>query len=110
MIRSKILEIKFGCTQTNSLASWQPQLTTVFSPKSISNTGPIGWTPSVGANAPTPTNIVNPIANPETPVVYEVDVTASNGCHSQDFVYVYVDTSLRFYAFPAGYFFLHTVR
>lgn len=66
---------------------------------------PISWTPNTGANAPTPTNIVNPIAHPETPVIYNVDVTALNGCHSQDFVYVNVDTSLRFAAFPADTFF-----
>lgn len=52
---------------------------------------PIAWTPSVGPNAPTPTDIVNPVAHPETPVIYGVDVTAANGCHSQDFVYVNVD-------------------
>lgn len=188
----KNFEIKMGCTQANSLTTWQPNLSTVFSPKSVplgvvdgwvthrldfpydwdgssnlvidicfDNTGsptllnkkmqmtptafpsvyyskgntnqcgitgipatsvnrpnakfsicvtdvaglPIAWTPSVGANAPSPTNIINPVANPETPVIYEVDVTSTNGCHSKDFVYIYVDTSLRLYAFPIDTFF-----
>ncbi len=66
---------------------------------------PISWTPAVGPNAPVPSNIVNPTAYPESPVIYEVDVTAPNGCHSQDFVFVNVDTSLRFSAFPVDTFF-----
>ncbi len=66
---------------------------------------PISWTPATGANAPVPANIVNPVAHPQTPVIYRVDVTAQNGCHSQDFVYVNVDTSVRFYAFPNDTFF-----
>ncbi len=66
---------------------------------------PIAWTPASGPNAPTPTNIVNPVAHPVTPVIYTVDVTALNGCHSQDFVYVNVDTALRFSAFPNDTFF-----
>ncbi len=188
----KNFEIKMGCTQANSLTTWQPNLVTVFVPKSVplgvvdgwvthrldfpydwdgssnlvvdvcfDNTGsptvlnkkmqmtptafpsvyyskgstsqcgitgvpssstnrpnarfnicvtdvaglPIAWIPSVGPNAPTPTDIVNPVAHPETPVIYGVDVTAANGCHSQDFVYVNVDTSIRFYAFPVDTFF-----
>jgi len=188
----KNFEIKMACTQANSLTTWQPNLVTVFSPKSVplgvvdgwvthrldfpydwdgssnlvvdicfDNTGsptvlnkkmqmtptafpsvyyskgstnqcgitgvpqtsvnrpnarfnicvtdvaglPISWTPGVGVNAPNPTNIVNPIAYPQTPVIYGVDVTAVNGCHSQDFVYVNVDTSVRLYAYPADTFF-----
>ncbi len=66
---------------------------------------PISWTPSTGPNAPTPTNIINPVAHPETPTVYTVDITAANGCHSQDFVYVTTDTSVRVDAHPDDIFF-----
>jgi len=52
---------------------------------------PIAWTPSTGTNAPVPNNTINPIANPVSPQIYSVDVTAANGCHTQDFVYVYVN-------------------
>lgn len=187
-------EIKLGCTQASALSSWQPNLTTVFTPKSISmgpttNTGwkvhtfdvpynwdgtsnlvvdvcfnnttggalnakmrmtptafnsvyfskanssqcgitgtpatsvnrpntqfnmcvsdvsgmPIVWTPSSGPNAPIPAvNVDTTNAYPQIPVIYSVDVTAPNGCISTDFVYVNVDTSLRFYAFPVDTFF-----
>ncbi len=192
----KNFEIKMACTQATSLTTWQPNLVTVFVPKSVplgivdgwvthrldfpydwdgssnlvvdvcfDNTGsptvlnkkmqmtptsfssvyyskgntsqcgvtgvptssvnrpnakfnicvtdvaglPILWTPSVGPNAPTPVDIVNPVAHPESPVIYGVDVTAANGCHSQDFVYINVDTSVRFYAFPIDTFFCNPV-
>lgn len=70
---------------------------------------PISWTPATGANAPTPANVVNPVARPQTPVVYGVDVTAANGCHTNDFVYVNVDTSVRLYAYPTDTFFCSPV-
>lgn len=194
----KSFEIKVGCTQATSLTSWQPNLTTVFTPKNIPNNGPIGWrtfaldvpynwdgtsnlvvdicfynppggpvalnnkmqmtptafnsvyyskgntsqcgntgtpsssmnrpnvqfnicitdvsnlpiawTPSTGPNAPSPANnVVSTVANPESPQIYLVDVTALNGCHSEDFVYVYVDTSVRMYAFPYDTFFCNPV-
>ncbi|MBP6730572.1 MAG: gliding motility-associated C-terminal domain-containing protein, partial [Chitinophagales bacterium] len=70
---------------------------------------PISWTPATGANAPNPTNIVNPVANPQTPQVYGVDVTSANGCHTNDFVFVNVDTSVRLYAYPADTFFCSPV-
>lgn len=189
----KNFEIKLGCTQVNDLSNWQPNLSTVFSPKNVpmptvagwvthkldapydwdgssnlvvdicfnnppssppmlnkkmqctptafnsvyysrgstsqcGNTGspltsvnrpnvrfnvcvtdvtglPIAWTPASGPNAPAPTTIVNPIAHPESPVIYGVEVTAANGCKSNDFVYVSVDTSVRLYAYPADTFF-----
>ncbi len=66
---------------------------------------PISWTPATGTEAPVPTNIVNPVAYPQNPVIYRVDVTALNGCHTQDFIYVNVDTSARFAAFPNDTFF-----
>jgi len=65
---------------------------------------PISWTPATGPNAPAPANIVNPIAHPETPVIYNVDVTDLNGCKSSDYVYVSVDTSVRMNAFPPDTF------
>jgi len=185
-------EIKLGCTQVNALNGWQPNLTTVFTPKSVNigavtgwkthvfdvpynwdgtsnlvvdvcfnnatggtlnnkmrmtpttfnsvyfskanssqcgitgtpatsvnrpNTQfnmcvsdvsgmPIVWTPTTGPNAPIPAvNVDTTSAFPIVPVIYSVDVTAPNGCVSQDFVYVNVDTSLRFFAFPADTFF-----
>lgn len=187
----KNFEIKMGCTQATSLTNWQPNLVTVFSPKSVplgvvdgwvthrldfpydwdgssnlvidvcfDNTGsptllnkkmqmtptafpsvyyskgntsqcgitgtptssvnrpnirfnicvtdvsglPISWMPATGPNAPTPTDTANTTAHPVTPVIYQVDVTANNGCHSNDFVYVSVDTSVRLYAFPEDTF------
>ncbi|MCW5908051.1 MAG: gliding motility-associated C-terminal domain-containing protein [Chitinophagales bacterium] len=69
------------------------------------STLPISWTPATGPNAPVPTNTVNPVAHPVTPVIYHVDVTAPNSCVSSDYVFVNVDTSLRFYAFPNDTFF-----
>ncbi len=70
---------------------------------------PISWTPATGATAPNPSNIVNPVANPKTPQVYGVDVTSANGCHTNDFVFVNVDTSVRLYAYPADTFFCSPV-
>lgn len=190
----KNFEIKLGCTSATSLSTWQPNLVTVFTPKSIAmgpttNTGwkthtfdfpynwdgvsnlvidicfnnptgsvlnakmqmtptsfnsvyfskgntsqcgttgtptvsvnrpntqfnmcitdvsgmPIVWTPGTGPNAPNPAvNSTNPIANPVTPVIYYADVTAPNGCVSTNYKLVNVDTSLRFFAFPADTFF-----
>ncbi|MCX6197898.1 MAG: gliding motility-associated C-terminal domain-containing protein [Bacteroidetes bacterium] len=66
---------------------------------------PISWTPNSGVNAAVPSTIHNPVSHPETPVIYHVDVTAANGCHTQDFVYVDVDTSVQFHAFPDDTFF-----
>lgn len=188
----KNFEIKMGCTQATSLTNWQPNLSTVFTPKNVplgitsgwithaldfpydwdgssnlvidvcsynppggpamlnkkmqgtptafpsvyyskgstsqcGNTGmpsssvnrpnalfsmcqtdvsglPIAWTPSTGLNAPIPPDSISPVAYPVSPVRYEVDVTSPNGCHSQDFVYVNVDTSIRLNAYPADTF------
>ena len=65
---------------------------------------PVTWTPNSGPNAALPSNILTPTAHPEVPGVYTVDVTAQNGCHTQDFVYVGVDTSLLVHAFPKDTF------
>ncbi len=188
----KNFEIKMGCTQATSLTDWQPNLSTVFTPKSVplgttsgwithaldfpydwdgtsnlvvdvcfynppggspmlnkkmqgtptafpsvyysSGTGsqcgitgtpassvnrpnalftvcvrdltglPIAWTPASGANAPSPTNIANPVAHPYTPVRYVANVTSPDGCISTDFVYVNVDTSVQLYAYPVDTF------
>lgn len=66
---------------------------------------PVSWTPASGPNTAIPPNIISPISLPQTPVIYNVDVTAPNGCVSSDYVYVNVDTSLRFFAFPVDTFF-----
>ncbi len=67
---------------------------------------PIVWTPTSGTNAPIPAvNVDTTRAYPQVPLIYSVDVTAPNGCISTDFVYVNVDTSLRFNAFPVDTFF-----
>jgi gliding motility-associated-like protein len=83
----------------------RPNIQFTMCVEDISNL-PITWTPSTGPNAPLPaTNSVNPVAHPVTPTLYEVDVTSPNGCVSSDYVFVNVDTSLRFYAFPDDTFF-----
>lgn len=66
---------------------------------------PISWTPASGPNAVVPANTVSPVSTPQSPVVYHVDVTDTNGCVSSDFVYVQVDTNLRFSASPNDTFF-----
>lgn len=92
-----------GNTGTPSASVNRPNTKFDMCVEDVSNL-PISWTPSSGANAPTPTNITNPIAHPVSPVIYHVDVTATNGCVSTDYVFVNVDTSLRFYAFPKDTF------
>jgi gliding motility-associated-like protein len=66
---------------------------------------PISWTPAAGQNAVLPPTVVSPVSLPQSPVLYHVDVTDTNGCVSSDYVYVNVDTSLKFAAFPADTFF-----
>ncbi len=61
---------------------------------------PTQWTPASGPNAVIPPTNDTAISFPQTPVIYNVDVTAPNGCVSSDYVFVNVDTSLRFEAFP----------
>lgn len=94
-----------GVTGTPASSFNRPNTQFTMCVEDISNL-PITWTPTTGPNAPTPaTNSVNPIANPVDPTLYNVDVTSPNGCVSSDYVFVNVDTSLRFYAFPADTFF-----
>lgn len=96
--------VQCGTTGTPTVANTRPNTRFSFCVTDVSNL-PIAWTPATGPNAPSPVNTVDPVATPVTPVVYHVDVTDSNGCVSSDFVYVNVDTSLRFYAFPNDTFF-----
>jgi gliding motility-associated-like protein len=53
----------------------------------------IAWTPNSGANAPAPLNKDTVHAQPKTPQIYQVEVSDSTGCKSNDFVYVNVDTT-----------------
>ncbi len=53
----------------------------------------IAWTPSSGANAPTPINNDTTIARPQSPQIYNVAVTDQNGCTGNSFIFVNVDTS-----------------
>ncbi|MFN8299130.1 MAG: gliding motility-associated C-terminal domain-containing protein [Chitinophagales bacterium] len=66
---------------------------------------PTAWTPAAGPNAVIPPNNDTAFSYPQTPVIYSVDVTAPNGCTSSDYVFVNVDTSLRFSAAPHDTFF-----
>ncbi len=93
-----------GVTGTPAVSVNRPNTQFNMCVENVSNL-PISWTPATGPNAPTPTNTINPVAHPVNPVIYHVDVTAANGCVSSDFVFVNVDTSLRFYAFPNDTFF-----
>jgi gliding motility-associated-like protein len=93
-----------GVTGTPAASVNRPNTKFSMCVENVSNL-PISWTPATGPNAPTPTNTVNPVAHPVSPVIYHVDVTSPNGCVSSDYVFVNVDTSLRFYAFPNDTFF-----
>lgn len=65
---------------------------------------PITWTPSTGPNAPSPTNTANTVAHPQNPTTYNVDIVTTAGCHSSNFVFVNVDTTVRLTASPLDTF------
>lgn len=89
-----------GATGTQSSTAFYYNRPNMRFDMCVANLNPVAWTPSIGANAPLDYTNDTTLAYPQTPQIYTVKFNSQNGCETQDFVFVNVDTSTTLSVIP----------